>query len=255
MTSEPRMTTELYQFNVEFDLNPIWNCWCMIGNHFLVIHLQVSAPHGFFQFTMKTTKTDIPEFLQNIFVGVLLSKLLIILHLFPTKKSGSWGFTLPSRSVHGHSWSFASHSRSFGHMLHGAGIFTNIGPKNHANVGKCIVHGAWCGYDITIINQPPVISIDSWSKPFPVMGGLSTQIYGKWKGGHQHHPRDATRQCASSSSSNGQRSAAGFVASRCSKRRRQAFRCMSWKVTRNHGDIRDTPNIKVSRVYIYIQFE
>ena len=29
-------------------------------------------------------------------------------------------------------------------MLHGAGIFTNICPKNHQNVGKYTIHGA-CG--------------------------------------------------------------------------------------------------------------
>ena len=27
-------------------------------------------------------------------------------------------------------------------MLHGAGIFTNISPKNHPNVGKYTIHGA-----------------------------------------------------------------------------------------------------------------
>ena len=29
------------------------------------------------------------------------------------------------------------------HMLHGAGIFTNIGPKNHPNVGKYTIHEAY----------------------------------------------------------------------------------------------------------------
>ena len=28
-------------------------------------------------------------------------------------------------------------------MLHGAGIFTNISPKNHLNVGKYTIHGAY----------------------------------------------------------------------------------------------------------------
>ena len=28
------------------------------------------------------------------------------------------------------------------HMLHGAGIFANIYPKNHPNVGKYSIHGA-----------------------------------------------------------------------------------------------------------------
>ena len=29
------------------------------------------------------------------------------------------------------------------HMLHGAGIFTNICPLNHPNVGKYTIHGAY----------------------------------------------------------------------------------------------------------------
>ena len=29
------------------------------------------------------------------------------------------------------------------HMLHGAGIFTNICPKNHPNVVKYTIHGAY----------------------------------------------------------------------------------------------------------------
>jgi hypothetical protein len=30
-----------------------------------------------------------------------------------------------------------------GHMLHGAGIFTIICPKNHPHVGKYTIHGAY----------------------------------------------------------------------------------------------------------------
>ena len=29
------------------------------------------------------------------------------------------------------------------HMLHGAGIYTNLGPKHHPNVGKYTIHGAY----------------------------------------------------------------------------------------------------------------
>ena len=32
---------------------------------------------------------------------------------------------------------------SLSHRLHGAGIFTNIGPKNHLNVGRYTIHGAY----------------------------------------------------------------------------------------------------------------
>ena len=30
-------------------------------------------------------------------------------------------------------------------MVHGAGIFTNMFPKNHPNVGRYKIHGAWDG--------------------------------------------------------------------------------------------------------------
>ena len=45
---------KLYRFNAKFDLNPIWNCWCMIGKHHFFNHLQITAPTGFFQFAMKS---------------------------------------------------------------------------------------------------------------------------------------------------------------------------------------------------------
>ena len=49
IASEPLMATENYIGSM-LDLNPIWNCWCMIGKH----HLQIRAPNGLFQFAMKS---------------------------------------------------------------------------------------------------------------------------------------------------------------------------------------------------------
>ena len=39
------------------------------------------------------------------------------------------------------------------HMLHGAGIFTNICPKNHPNAGKYTVHGAYGNDKATCSSQ------------------------------------------------------------------------------------------------------
>ena len=43
-----------YRFNAEFDLNPIWNCWCIIGKRIFFNHLQITAPNGPFQFAMES---------------------------------------------------------------------------------------------------------------------------------------------------------------------------------------------------------
>ena len=45
----------------------------MIGKHHFFNHLQITmiiTPNGLLQFTMKATKTDIPELLQSQFVAV-----------------------------------------------------------------------------------------------------------------------------------------------------------------------------------------
>ena len=47
----------------------------------------------------------------------------------------TWGTTLTMRSM-------VTPYQIQSHTLHGAGIFTNIYPKNHPNVGKYSIHGA-----------------------------------------------------------------------------------------------------------------
>jgi hypothetical protein len=39
------------------------------------------------------------------------------------------------------------------HMRHGAGIFTNISPKNHPNVGKYTIHGAYGLLGSSLLNS------------------------------------------------------------------------------------------------------
>ena len=92
---------KLHRLNAELTWTPFETVDAWLESIIFFNHLQITvitAPNGFFQFTMKATKNDIPELLQSQFVAVPLKKLLMILHLFPNWKNGSWGFTLGSRS-------------------------------------------------------------------------------------------------------------------------------------------------------------
>ena len=55
LVSEPQMTTENYIGSMlNLTWTPFETCWCMIGTHHFVNHLQIAAPNGPFQFAMKS---------------------------------------------------------------------------------------------------------------------------------------------------------------------------------------------------------
>jgi hypothetical protein len=56
-------------------------------------------------------------------------------------------------------------------MLHGAGIFTNIYPKNGPNVGKYYIHGAYGlrQKDKKWESSPEMVVIEGLYKQFPII--------------------------------------------------------------------------------------
>ena len=94
----------LGRFNVEPDQYPFQTASCMLGKRIFFNPFQIRA----------LSKTDILEHMQSQFVAVPLNKFHRIVVWNQHWKNSSQGFTLGSRSVHGHSCPLASHSLSLG---------------------------------------------------------------------------------------------------------------------------------------------